>query len=228
MAVRAAYPGPESSLPHDPRFGPDPDALHPMPGHPRVMFVKNLDLPPNIEVGAYTYYDDPDGPGAFQRNVLYHFEFTGDRLRIGKFCALATGTKFLMNGGNHRISGPSTYPFVIFGGAWAGRFAEETAFPNRGDTLIGNDVWTGWDSTILPGVTVGDGAIVATRAVVADDVPPYAVVAGNPARVVRLRFGADTIARLLRIRWWDWDAEKITRNLPATSGGDVDALENES
>ena len=104
-------------MPHDPRFGPDPDALHPVPGHPRVVFVRNLDLPPNVEVGAYTYYDDPGGADAFLRNVLHHFAFTGDRLRIGRFCALASGTRFLMNGGNHRTAGPSTYPFVIFGGA---------------------------------------------------------------------------------------------------------------
>ena len=214
----------ESHAPHDPRFGPDPDALHPLPGQPRVVFIKNLDLPPTVEVGAYTYYDDPDGPDAFLRNVLYHFDFIGDRLRIGRFCAFGAGTRFLMNGGNHRVSAPSTYPFVIFGGAWAGRFVEAT-FPTHGDTTIGNDVWTGWDSMILPGVTVGDGAIVATRAVVTRDVPPYAVVAGNPARVVRMRVEPDDIARLLRIRWWEWDAEKITRNLPAISGGDVDALE---
>ena len=212
-------------MPHDPRFGPDPDALHPMPGHERVMFVRNLPLPANVDVGAYTYYDDPEGPDAFLRNILYHFAFTGDRLRIGRFCALATGTRFLMNGGNHRTEGPSTYPFVIFGGAWAGRFPGETDFPNHGDTVVGNDVWTGWDSTILPGVTIGDGAVVAARAVVTRDVPPYAVVAGNPARVVRMRHDAATVEALLRIRWWDWDAAKITRNLPAISGGDLAALE---
>lgn len=196
-----------------------------MPGHSRVVFIKNLDLPPNVEVGAYSYYDDPNGPDAFLHNVLYHFAFVGDRLRIGRFCALGSGTRFLMNGGNHRMSGPSTYPFVIFGGAWAGRFPGEVTFPRRGDTCIGNDVWTGWDSTILPGVTVGDGAIIAARSVVAGNVPPYAVVAGNPARVVRTRFDEGTIARLLRVRWWDWSAERITRHLPAISGGNVDALE---
>lgn len=216
---------PGSPSPHDPRFGPDPDILHPLPGQQRVFFVKNLALPPNVEVGAYTYYDDPDGPDAFLRNVLYHFDFIGDRLRIGRFCALGAGTRFLMNGGNHRTTAPSTYPFVIFGGGWSGRFDGEADFPTRGDTTIGNDVWTGWDSTILPGVTVGDGAIVAARAVVSRDVPPYSVVAGNPARVVRTRFAPDDIARLLGIQWWNWDAAKITRHLPAISGGDVAALE---
>jgi virginiamycin A acetyltransferase len=211
-------------MPHDPRLGPDPDALHPMPRHPRVTFIRNLPLPPNVEVGAYTYYDDPEGPDSFLRHVLYHFEFSGDHLRIGRFCALAAGTTFLMNGGNHRLSAPSTYPFQIFGGAWAGRFEGELDFPNRGDTVVGNDVWTGWRSTFMPGVKVGDGAVVAARSVVTRDVPPYAIVAGNPASVVRMRYDPATVETLLRIRWWDWDVERITRNLEAISGRDAAAL----
>lgn len=142
-----------------PRIGPDPDALHPMAGHSRVTFIRNLDLPENVEVGAYTYYDDPAGPQAFLDAILYHFPFIGDRLVIGTFCALAAGTRFLMNGGNHRLDGLSTYPFPIFGGDWIGRFEGELNFPNRGDTRIGNDVWLGYRSTLMPGVTVGDGAV---------------------------------------------------------------------
>ncbi|MCC0805467.1 CatB-related O-acetyltransferase [Methylobacterium sp. W2] len=211
----------------DPSFGPDPDNLHPVPGHSRITFIRNLSLPPNVEVGAYTYYDDPAGPEAFVDNLLYHFAFLGDRLRIGRFCALAAGTRFLMNGGNHRLDAPSTYPFLIFGGAWAGRFPEEMAFPNRGDTVIGNDVWLGYDSTILPGIRIGDGAVVAAKSVVTRDVPPYAIVAGNPARLVRMRVPPDIAARLQAVAWWDWDAERITRCLPAISGGDVAALEAE-
>lgn len=205
--------------------GPDPTLLHPLPAHPRVMFIRNLpNLPSNIEIGEYTYYDDPDGPAAFQRNVLYHFAFTGDQLRIGRFCALATGMKFIMNGANHRLDGPSSYPFVIFGGAWASRFAAETSFPIRGDTVIGSDVWLGYDSLILPGVTIGHGAVVGARAVVTRDVPPYAVVAGNPATVRRMRFDAETVALLLDLRWWDWPVEVITEHLPLISGGDARAL----
>lgn len=211
-------------MPHDTTFGPDPDLLHPLPQHPRVVFLKNLALPPNVEVGAYSYYDDPAGPDAFLRNLLYHFEFLGDRLIIGRFTAIAAGTTFLMNGGNHRTAAPSTYPFQIFGGAWLGRFADELVFPDRGDTTIGNDVWIGWKATILPGVTIGDGAIVAAGSVVARDVPAYAVVAGNPARVVRMRFTDAEIADLLRIRWWDWDIAEITAAIPAVSGGDVAGL----
>jgi virginiamycin A acetyltransferase len=211
-------------MPHDDATGPDPARLHPLAAHPRVAFLSNLDLPPNVTVGAYSYYDDPAGTQAFLDNILYHFAFLGDRLVIGKFCALATGVRILMNGGNHRLDAPSTYPFVIFGGAWAAD-APAGRFPNRGDTVIGNDVWLGYDATILPGVTIGDGAVVAAKSVVSADVPPYAIVAGNPARVVRMRFPEADIARLLRIAWWDWDAARITRNLGAISDGSVDRLE---
>ncbi len=210
-------------MPHDARTGPDPARLHPLAEHARVTFIRNLDLPPNVEVGAYSYYDDPAGPSAFLDNILYHFAFLGDRLVIGRFCAIAAGTRFLMNGGNHRLDAPSTYPFAIFGGAWA--TAPVDKFPNRGDTVVGNDVWLGYDSTILPGVTIGDGAVVAAKSVVSADVPPYAIVAGNPARVVRTRFSEADIARLLAIAWWDWDAARITEHLSAISDGDVDRLE---
>jgi virginiamycin A acetyltransferase len=204
--------------------GPDPLDVHPMPGHPRVTYLKPYVTRPNIEVGDFTYYDDPTGADAFERNVLYHFEFTGDWLRIGRFCAIAAETKFIMNGANHRTDGFSTYPFLIFGGGWAGRFPEETSFPNRGDTVIGNDVWIGFDSLIMPGVTIGDGVIIAARSVVTRDVPPYAIVGGNPAQVIKQRFDDATIAALLQIRWWDWPAEKITRNMSAIGRADLTAL----
>ncbi len=209
---------------HDATTGPDPALLHPLAAHPRVTFLGNLDLPPNVAVGAYSYYDDPAGPQAFLDNILYHFAFLGDRLVIGRFCAIATGVRFLMNGGNHRLDAPSTYPFLVFGGAWAA-YDPAGKFPNRGDTVIGNDVWLGYDATVLPGVTIGDGAVVAAGSVVSADVPPYAIVAGNPARVVRMRFSGTEIARLRAIAWWDWDAARITRHLGAISDGDVDRLE---
>lgn len=206
-------------------IGPDPNALHPMPGHRRVTFIRNLDLPENVDVGAYSYYDDPAGPQAFLDAILYHFPFIGDRLVIGKFCAIAAETRFLMNGGNHRLDRLSTYPFPIFGGDWIGRFEGELSFPNRGDTRIGNDVWLGYRSTVMPGVTIGDGAVVAAHSVVAADVPPYAIVAGNPARVVRRRFSEEDAARLQAVAWWDWPIERITAHLPLISGGDIAALE---
>lgn len=204
---------------------PDPGVLHPLPHAPSVAFIRNLPaLPANVEVGEFTYYDDPAGPEAFLRNVVYHFEFTGDRLRIGRFCAFATGVQFLMNGGNHRTSGISTFPFPIFE-PWRGLWAGEMDFPVRGDTVIGNDVWIGRDALVMPGVTIGDGAIVATRAVVTRDVPPYAIVGGNPASVIRTRFDADTVQRLRRIAWWSWDPDRITAAIPLISQADVDALE---
>lgn len=206
-------------------IGPDPDALHPMAGHSRVTFIRNLDLPENVEAGAYTYYDDPAGPQAFLDAILYHFAFIGDRLVIGKFCAIAAETRFLMNGGNHRLDGLSTYPFPIFGGDWVGRFAGELDFPSRGDTVIGNDVWLGFRSTVMPGVTISDGAVVAAHAVVTADVPPYAIVAGNPAKIVRRRFLDEEAARLQAVAWWDWPVERITAHLPLICGGDIAALE---
>lgn len=205
--------------------GPPPDTRCPIPGVERTVFLKAVVTNPAIIVGDYTYYDDPDDPGGFERNVLYHFDFIGDRLIIGRFCQIASGVRFVMNGGNHRVSGFSSYPFAVFGQGWQGRFEGELDFPDKGDMVVGNDVWLGHDALLMPGVGIGDGAVVATRAVVTADVPPYAIVAGNPARVVRMRFDDGTIDRLLAVRWWDWDIEKITRNIAAICGADIDALE---
>jgi virginiamycin A acetyltransferase len=204
---------------------PDPAALFPMPDAPSVMFVRNIPgLPANVDIGEFTYYDDPAGPDAFLANIRYHFEFRGDRLRIGRYCAIATGATFVMNGGNHRTAGISTFPFPIFE-PWRGQWDGEFDFPTRGDTVIGNDVWIGHDALVMPGVTVGDGAIIATRSVVTRDVPPYAIVGGNPAQVIRTRFDEQTIARLLGIAWWDWPPERVTEAIPLISQADVDALE---
>jgi len=203
---------------------PDPSALHPLPEFPRVMFVRNLpDLPENVEIGEYTYYDDPDGPEAFRRNILYHYQFLGDRLVIGRFSAMAAGTRFIMNGGNHRLTGVSTYPFAIFAG-WHGLWDGELAFPSRGDTVVGNDVWMGYDALLMPGVQVGDGAVIAARSVVTSDVPPYTIVGGNPAKVIRSRYDDTTVARLLQLAWWDWPVDAITEAIPLISQADVDAL----
>jgi virginiamycin A acetyltransferase len=196
-----------------------------MAGFPQVGFLKPLVKNPNIEVGDYTYYDDPDGPEQFEtKNVLYHFPFIGDKLVIGKFCALARGVRFIMNGANHKTSGFSTYPFQIFGNGWETAMPKPGELPYKGDTRIGNDVWLGYESLIMPGVKIGDGAIVASRSVVTKPVPPYAIVGGNPARVIRTRFDEATIAALLQIRWWDWDAAKITRNLRAICGTNIQQL----
>lgn len=206
--------------------GADPNQPHPMPGFPQICFIKNTITNPNIEIGDYTYYDDLEDSENFERNVLYHFPFIGDRLIIGKFCALATGIKFIMNGANHRLSGFSTYPFQIFGNGWEKVMPQPGELPYKGDTVIGNDVWIGYDTLVMPGVKVGDGAIIAARSVVVNDVAPYTIYGGNPAKLIRQRFDAETIASLLEIAWWHWDIEKITRNLDKLVSADIETLKN--
>ncbi|MFC7702862.1 CatB-related O-acetyltransferase [Plastorhodobacter daqingensis] len=198
-----------------------------MPGFPRVVFLQPLaEGRRNVTVGPYAYYDDPDAPETFfDRNVLHHFDFIGDHLTIGPFCAIAAGVRIIMNGANHAMGGFSTYPFNIFGAGWEAGFDPATwAAELRGDTVIGPDVWIGGEAWIMPGVTIGAGAIIAAKSVVTRDVAPYTVVAGNPAREVRRRFDEPTSAALLDICWWDWPADKITRNLNAIRGADLAAL----
>ena len=205
-------------------IGPSPDDKEPMKGFPQVGFLKNFITSTNIIVGDYTYYDDPEGPERFESNVLYHFPFIGDKLVIGKFCAIAKDVKFIMNGANHRMSGFSTYPFQIFGQGWEVVMPGEGDLPYKGDTEIGHDVWIGYEATIMPGIKVGSGAIVAGKSVVTSDVPPYSIVGGNPARVIKYRFDDKTITALLEMAWWDWNAEKITRHLDLIVGADIHAL----
>ena len=206
---------------------PNPAIKHPIPMHSRVGFLKPLVTAENIEIGDYTYYDDPDGPDLFQQKcVLHHYPFIGDRLIIGKFCAIAEGARFIMNGANHAMSGFSTYPFNIFGHGWEEGFDPSTwSREMRGDTVLGHDVWIGMEAVILPGVTIGHGAIVAAKSVVTHDVAPFAVVAGNAAKIVKMRFDKRIVARLLKVGWWDWPVDKITRNLNAIRGADISALE---
>jgi len=204
--------------------GPNPQNPHPMAGFPQVCFIKNTVKSPNIEIGDYTYYDDPEDSENFERNVLYHYDFIGDRLIIGKFCAIARGVKFIMNGANHKLGGISTYPFQIFGNGWEKVMPTLADLPYKGDTVIGNDVWIGYDTLIMPGVKIGDGAIVAARSVVVKDVPPYTIVGGNPAQVIKQRFSSEVIAKLLEIKWWDWPIAHLTQHLDKIVGGEVDAL----
>jgi virginiamycin A acetyltransferase len=203
---------------------PDPLTRHPIPGWKGTAFLKAIVDHPLIEVGDYSYYDDSRGPEHFvARCVRYHFDFIGDRLIIGKFVAIAQGSQFIMNGANHPMTGFSTFPFAMFGLGDAEALKQAGA-NHRGDTVIGNDVWIGREAVIMPGVRVGDGAIIGTRAQVARGVPPYAVVVGNPGRVVRTRFAPEVVAELLAIRWWDWDADKIARNIAVIGAADIDAL----
>ena len=202
---------------------PDPTRRNPIAGQPRVQFLRNLITSPLIEAGEYSYYDDPNGAEAFEReNVLYHYG--PERLIVGRFCAFATGVRFIMNGANHRMNGISTFPFPIFDGAWSKHMDLLVNLPNRGDTVVGNDVWIGYEALIAPGVRIGDGALVASRSVVTKDVRPYAIVAGNPAAEVRRRFSDEDVEQLLRIRWWDWPIERISEHVRLLMAGDVAGL----
>lgn len=197
-----------------------------MEGFPQVCFIKNTVRNPNIVIGDYTYYDDPEDSENFERNVLYHYPFIGDKLIIGKFCAIARGARFIMNGANHKVSGISTYPFQIFGNGWEKVMPSLADLPHKGDTVIGNDVWIGYDVLVMPGVQIGDGAIISSRSVVVRDVPAYTVVGGNPATPLKQRFPDELIADLLAIAWWDWPIEKITRHLGAITAANIDYLKS--
>lgn len=200
---------------------PSPNTIFPIPSVKRTCFLKNIINNPNIIVGDYTYYDDPEDVHNFEKNVLYHFDFMGDKLIIGKFCQLATGIRFIMNGSNHGMSGISTYPFKVFGENWAS--APLNVF-SKGDTIIGNDVWIGNSATIMPGIKIGHGTIIGTGALVTKDVEPYSIVGGNPAQLIRKRFDEETMKFLLDLAWWDWPVEKITDNIEAISMADFEAL----
>lgn len=204
---------------------PDKNLKFPLKDYNRLCFLKNIVRNPNIIVGDYTYYDDFENVENFEKNVKYHFDFVGDKLIIGKFCMIASDVTFIMNGSNHLTDAITAYPFSVFGEGWE-HAMDGKSYPNKGDIKIGNDVWIGYNSTIMAGVTIGDGAIVATNSTVTKDVEPYAIVGGNPARLIKKRFSDDQIKRLLRVKWWNWDIEKITRNLHyLTSRLHIDALE---
>ncbi|MET8740083.1 CatB-related O-acetyltransferase [Streptomyces sp. NPDC004728] len=202
----------------------DPTVLHPMPGQPRVVLLKPLVKSELIEVGDFSYYDDQDDATGFEtRNVLYHYG--PEKLVIGKFCALGTGTRFIMNGANHRMDGPSTFPFPSMGGSWTEHFDLLTGLPGRGDTVVGNDVWFGYGSMVMPGVRIGHGAIIGAGSVVTSDVPDYGIAGGNPARLIRTRYDEETVARLLAVAWWDWPTDHLTRHIRTIMSGSVDDLE---
>lgn len=204
--------------------GPDKDLQFPLPHYDRMCFLKNTIKNPNIIVGDYTYYDDFENVANFERNVKYHFDFIGDQLIIGKFCMIASGVTFIMNGANHLTDALTTYPFAIFGNGWEDAM-EGKSYPNRGNIVIGNDVWIGYNATIMAGVTIGDGAIIATNATVVKDVPPYTIVGGNPAIEIRKRFSEAQIQQLLELQWWNWSIGKITKNRQFLTGNQLDQLD---
>ncbi len=201
--------------------------IYPRTGDKEIVYLKDVVTGPNIEIGDHTIYNDfVRDPRDFEKNnVLYHYPVNGDTLKIGKFCSIACGAKFLFTSGNHSLQSLSTYTSPIFYEEW-GLDAKDirSAWDNKGDIVIGNDVWIGYEAVILSGVTIGNGAIVGARAVVTKDVPPYTIVGGVPARSIRRRFDEETIKKLEALRWWDWDEERIKRSIPAIQSGDIEAL----
>ncbi len=203
--------------------GPDKDKIFPLDNYNRLCFLKNIIKNPNIIVGDFTYYDDFDNIENFEKNVKYHFDFVGDKLIIGKFCMIASDVKFIMNGANHLTNALTTYPFTIFGNGWEKAMDGKT-YPQKGNITIGNDVWIGYNATIMAGVTIGDGAIIATNSTVIKDVEPYSIAGGNPATEIKKRFSDDKIKKLLDLKWWDWEIEKITKNIQNLTDNNIDKL----
>ncbi|MCL6461165.1 MAG: CatB-related O-acetyltransferase [Flavobacterium micromati] len=202
---------------------PNKDIKFPLENYEKLCFLKNIITNPNIIIGDYTYYDDFENVNNFVKNVKYHFDFIGDKLIIGKFCMIASDVKFIMNGANHLTKSISSFPFAIFGEDWKDAMNGKT-YPNKGNTEIGNDVWIGYNATIMPGIKIGDGAIIASNSTVAKDVDPYSIVGGNPAKEIKKRFSQNQIEKLLEIKWWNWPIEKITKNLQSLTSGSVEEL----
>ena len=193
----------------------------------QTIYLNTIINNPNIIVGDYTIYNDfVNDPTQFEKNnVLYHYPINQDRLIIGKFCSIACGAKFLFNSANHALRSLSNYTFPLFFEEWGSNKKNvASAWDNKGDIIIGNDVWIGYEAVIMAGVHIGDGAVIAARAVVTKDVPPYTIVGGTPARKIRMRFEEETIAKLQQIQWWNWPVEKIRRSLPYIMEGTVDRL----
>lgn len=204
---------------------PSPDTLYPLVSSmDRTCFLKNIITKPNIVVGDYTYYDDEVDVRNFEKNVLYHFDFLNDKLIIGKFCQIASGVKFLMNGMFHMVDSFSTYPFMIFSKECREKYPKNAKFPFKGDTVIGNDVWIGYNTTFMPGVRIADGAIIGTNSLVTKNIGPYEIWGGNPAQLIRKRFSDEIIELLLKIQWWNWDIKKIEKNVDTLISRDIEKL----
>jgi len=204
-----------------------PEKIYPRTNDTETVYLKAVITNPNIIVGDYTIYNDfVSDPRQFERNnVLYHYSVNNDKLVIGKFCSIACGARFIFTSANHTLKSLSNYPFPIFYEEWDLDIRKVTsAWDNKGDTIIGNDVWIGYEAVVMPGVHIGDGAIIGTRAVVTKDVPPYTIVGGVPAKEIRKRYDQETIKKLLEMRWWDWPFERIQKFLHYIMNGEVDSL----
>ena len=204
--------------------------IYPRTGDKETIYLKHVITNPNITVGDFTMYNDfVNDPTLFENNnVLYHYPINHDKLQIGKFCSIACGAKFLFNSANHTLSSLSTYPFPLFFEEWGLEKKDVTnTWDNKGDIVIGNDVWIGYEAVVLAGVKIGDGAIIGTRAVVTKNVPPYTIVGGVPAKPIKKRFSEETISALLEIQWWNWSKERIARNIGAIQCGNIEQLKQE-
>ena len=201
--------------------------IYPRTGDTETVYLNSVITDPNIKVGKYTMYNDfVRDPRDFQRNnVLYHYPVNNDRLVIGKFCSIACGAKFIFTSANHSLKSLSTYPFPIFFEEWGLDVKNiADAWDRKGDIIVGNDVWIGYEAVVLSGVTIGDGAVIGARAVVTKDVPPYTIVGGVPAKPIRRRFEDAAAARLSELKWWDWPEERIKENIEIIQSGQIDKL----
>ena len=201
---------------------PNPNTVHPIAGYDKEIYVKPTIKNPNIIVGDFTYIADSE----FESHVTHHYDFIGDKLIIGKFCQIAAGVEFVMNGANHQMNAVSTFPFYTLEG-WKMNPPAASDMPFKGDTVIGNDVWIGQNATILPGVHIGDGAIIGANSVVGSDVEPYTIVVGNPAEVIRYRFDEELTELLLEFKWWDKPTEEINELIPILTNCDLDKVKAE-
>lgn len=205
----------------------DSKKIYPRTDNKETVYLKSTITDPNIIVGDFTMYNDfVNDPTKFEKNnVLYHYPVNKEKLIIGKYCSIACGAKFMFTSGNHNMASLSTYPFPLFDEEWGLNGNNITdAWDNNGDIVIGNDVWIGYEAVIMQGVHIGDGAIIGTRAVVTKDVAPYTIVGGVPGREIRKRFSEDIIAKLLELQWWNWDDEKVQKNLQNIMSGNINSF----
>ena len=201
---------------------PDPDEIYPVSGYDKEIYIKPTITNPNIIVGDFTYIADSE----FENHVTHHYEWIGDKLVIGKFCQIAAGVEFVMNGANHQMNAASTFPFYTLKG-WDMDPPAFSDLPFKGDTVIGNDVWIGQNAVLLPGIHIGDGAIIGANCVVGNDVDPYTIVIGNPAKVLRKRFDDELITLLLRFKWWDKSIDEINSLIPILTCSDSEKVKKE-
>ena len=201
---------------------PNPNTINPIAGYYKEIYIKPTIKNKNIIVGDFSYIADSD----FESHVTHHYEWNNDKIIIGKFCQIASGVEFIMNGANHQMNAVSTFPFYTLEG-WEQNPPSQNDLPIKGDTIIGNDVWIAQNATILPGVHIGDGAIIGANSVVGSDIDPYTIVVGNPAKPIRKRFNEELIDIMEKLKWWDKSIEEINSLIPLLTSSDLDMVKEE-